>query len=496
MLEKNVHQKKEALVYTDGENRLAGYSYREICEEIQKTALQFTDRQPFDRILLNLPSGPSLAFSFFGAIYAGMIPVPVSPRLTAEEVEFIINDCKPAQILTADTIAVNTSTKNETRQSGMHIEHKTRGEDPAFLIYTSGTSGYPKGVLHAQRSILGRIPMKKGWTGLCSSDRLFHTGELNWTYTLGVGLMDTWAASATAILYGGPREKEWFKYILHACENESVTILASVPGIYRKLIAEFQKDPKNRARLHCLRHGLSAGEALSPGLLKSWQDSTGTNLYEALGMSEISTYISTGPGMQIKPGSPGKPQEGRKITLLDPDTKKPALFGLIAVDRNDPGLMLGYWNRPEEEKEVMYGQWFAGGDLAAIDSDGYIHYRGRNNELLNAGGYRVSPLEIENVLHQHSAVEDVAVKEVEIKSDVKIITAFITVDSTYREKHKSTVYTQDAEKAMASKLEKELIAYCHKHLADYKCPRKIIFRKIPRTQSGKLRRKELPDRLV
>src|SRR5512134_2390453 len=146
---------------------------------------------------------------------------------------------------------------------------------------------------------------------------------------------------------------------------------------------------------------------------RAWRAATGTDLYEALGMSEISTYISTGPGMTIKPGSPGKPQPGRRVAILPmesedetaPEAKAcqplpPGEVGLLAVHRSDPGLMLGYWRRPEEEAIVYRGEWFCGGDLAHIDDDGYVWFHGRNDDILNPMGYRLSPLEIEATLER------------------------------------------------------------------------------------------------
>jgi acyl-coenzyme A synthetase/AMP-(fatty) acid ligase len=142
-----------------------------------------------------------------------------------------------------------------------------------------------------------------------------------------------------------------------------------------------------------LRHGLTAGEALPPAVLEAWRAATGTELYEALGMSEISTYVSTGPGMAIKPGSPGKPQAGRRVAILatDEDAPRelpPGKTGLLAVHRSDPGLMLGYWRRPEEEALVYRGEWFCGGDLAHMDEDGYVWFHGRHDDILNPMGYR------------------------------------------------------------------------------------------------------------
>ena len=136
-----------------------------------------------------------------------------------------------------------------------------------------------------------------------------------------------------------------------------------------------------------------------------------------------------GPGEPIRPGSPGRPQRGRRVAILPveggTDPLPPGEVGLLAVHRSDPGLMLGYWNRPDEEAAAFRGEWFLGGDLAEFDADGFVWHRGRNNDIMNAFGYRVSPLEVEKVLAAHPDVADVAVAERKVSEDVSVIAAFV-----------------------------------------------------------------------
>ena len=209
-----------------------------------------------------------------------------------------------------------------------------------------------------------------------------------------------------------------------------------------------------------------------------WRERTGLELYEALGMSEISTYISTCPEVPRKPGTAGKAQRGRRIAILpveDGETPLPAgEEGLIAVHRSDPGLMLGYWNRPDEEAEVYRGEWFLGGDLGVMDDDGYVTHRGRANDIMKALGYRVAPQEVEAAIAQCPGVAEVACAEVRVRADVSVIGAFVV-------------------KKPGAALDAETVkAFAAEHLAAYKCPKEIFFiDTLPRTANGKVKRNVL-----
>ncbi|KTS53318.1 AMP-dependent synthetase [Methylobacterium indicum] len=348
----------------------------------------------------------------------------------------------------------------------------TAADDPAVMVYTSGTTSRPKGVLHAHRTIWGRRPMHDFWLGLREDDVVLHAGTMNWTYTLGVGIQDPWARGATTVLYNGKRDPALWPALI---ARHRATLFAAVPSLYRQILKYADLSAHD---LSSLRHGITAGEALSPRLLAEWQAATGTPLYEALGMSEISTYVSTSPRTPIKPGSPGKPQPGRRVAILPPEGAPeplpPGEIGLLAIHRSDPALMLGYWNRPEEEAAVMRGEWFAGGDLASLDAEGYVWFEGRNDDIMNAFGYRVSPNEVESVLIAHPDVQEVAVTELPVRDGVRVIAAFV-------------VPKQGAEPARDA-----LLAWCGERLAAYKCPREVVFLEtLPRTPNGKVQRKRL-----
>jgi acyl-coenzyme A synthetase/AMP-(fatty) acid ligase len=442
--------------------------------------------KPGDRVMIRMGNEADYVLVYFGALAAGLVALPSSPQLTEGEATFLMENSGAAAIVVGSgcTVAPGALGKRVLLDGAAIARMKagqpqqdyadTAADDPAMLIYTSGTTSRPKGVLHAHRAVFGRRPMLDHWLGLTESDVMLHAGTMNWTYTLGVGLSDPWSVGATAVLYNGPRDPAvWPRLIA----QYRATLFAAVPTLYRQILKYGDLDAHD---LSSLRHGCTAGEPLPVELLEAWTRLTGKPLYEALGMSEISTYISSGPSIPVRPGSPGRPQPGRRVAILpvegEPVPLPPGETGLLAVHRSEPALMLGYWNRPEEEAEVLRGDWFVGGDLARLDEDGYLWFEGRNNDLMKAMGYRVSPNEVEAVLSTHPAVAEVGVAELPVRADVSVICGFV-------------VLQPDAEPDAEA-----LLAWCGERLAAYKRPREIRFLEaLPRTANGKVQRKRLAE---
>lgn len=439
--------------------------------------------QPGARILIRLDNTSAYALLFFGAIAAGFVPLPTSTQLTAREVDFMLRNSGAEAIALADDLAISAipagvrvlSADDVARmlREAPRVDYaETAPDDPAFLIYTSGTTASPKGVLHAHRSAFGRRPMYQGWYGIGSDDRMLHAGAFNWTFTLGTGLTDPWANGATSIIYTGEKDPALWPRLIR---QTGATLFAGVPGLYRQILKYGQPS---RSDLGALRHGLMAGESPPPGLFEEWEERTGRPLYEALGMSEISTYVSSGPFVPRRPGAVGKAQPGRRLAVLPLDggaePLPPGEEGLLAVHRSDPGLMLGYWDRPEEEREVLRGEWFVGGDIATSDADGYVFHHGRANDLMKALGYRVSPLEVEAALSEHPSIAEVACTEARVRADVSVIAAFIVL--------------QPGAQPDSAEIER----FAAERLAGYKRPRAIVFvDKLPRTPNGKIMRAAL-----
>jgi acetyl-CoA synthetase len=351
--------------------------------------------------------------------------------------------------------------------------HKTQSHDPAYLVYTSGTTGYPKGVLHAHRAMVGREPAAQYWFDFAEDghDRIVHSGKFNWTYVLGSGLMDPLYRGKTVIVHEGKNDAAgWIRLIA----KHSATIFIGVPTIYRQII---QKTQFTGADVPTLRHCMSAGEHLSDEMLGLWKDRFGVEIYEAVGMSEVSYYLSENKFRPIRPGSAGFPQPGHDVRLLDPETLREVEAGeegMICLPADDPGLFMRYWNLPEETGKAFKERWFLTGDYARFDDDGYIWFLGRRDDIINSFGYRVSPHEIERVMKTHPAVADCAATGEELAADKVLVVAYVML-------HPGSSVTAD-----------ELAAFGREHLAGYKAP-KIVYlaADFPRTKNGKIIRKQL-----
>jgi len=456
-----------------------------------------------DRVLIRLPNSLDYPTAFLGAMKRGAISVPTSTLLTPDEVVYLAKD-SGAKVLVTDKAAWKDLREGLSGLSGLthvllcgegeclpaagmqvldmanslkNIEqwqapHQTKPEDPAYLVYTSGTTGYPKGVLHAHRSMIGREPASKYWFDFSpTGDRIMHSGKFNWTYVLGTGLMDPLYQGKTVIVHEGKNDANTWPRLI---QKHQATIFIGVPTIYRQIL---QKTEFVQKDLPSLRYCMSAGEHLSDEVLTQWNERFGIDIYEAVGMSEFSYYLCETKSRPIRPGSAGFPQPGHEIALLDPETLTPVAQGeegVICVPDNDPGLFLNYWNQPEETAKYKHDGWFITGDFARMDEDGYIWFLGRKDDIIKSFGYRVSPYEIERVMKSHPDVADCASVGETIEKDKVLVVAYVIL--------------QAGSKASAD----DLLAYAKKHLAAYKSPKVIyITEQFPRTKNGKILRRDV-----
>ncbi|SPH17809.1 Long-chain-fatty-acid--CoA ligase [Defluviimonas aquaemixtae] len=428
---------------------------------------------PGDRVMLRLGNGVVFPLAFLGAVAAGLVPVPTAAGLTAGEVNRLCTVVQPRLIVADEGVALPDtppcpvlSAADLSAFEALQPADWAMGDPDrlGYVVFTSGTSGRPRAVAHAHRAVWARRMMGPGWTGIAGTDRLLHAGALNWTYTLGTGLFDPWAAGATALVATDGVAPEQLPLLARRFD---ATIFAAVPGIYRRILKHGRKIALPR-----LRHGLSAGEKLPPATREAWRAATGTDLHEAMGMSECSTFLSSSPGRPAPEGATGYPQPGRRVAVLGPDGApvQRGTPGILAVHRSDPGLFLGRLDG--DAILAPEGEWFQTGDMVVMAEGGAIASLGRADDMINAGGFRVSPAEIEAALNAHPEVGASAAVELPVRADASVIAAF---------------YTGGANEAA-------LQAHAAACLARYKQPRMYIRRdELPVTANGKLNRRALRE---
>jgi acetyl-CoA synthetase len=499
-----------AMIVEDDARGTSEITFTELARKTDQFAqlLRNLDVKVGDRVLIRLPNSLDYPIAFLGAMKMGAIAVPTSTLLTAEEVAYLAKDSGATVLVSDHTAWQNMEEKivenlsdtpnlshillSQTASVPAHgclnvlsLEkslnaiiacdkaYQSRADEPAYLVYTSGTTGYPKGVLHAHRALLGRQPAAQYWFKYSTDvqDRIMHSGKFNWTYVLGSGLMDPLYLGKTVIVHEGKNDAQvWLDLI----QKHKATIFIGVPTIYRQIL---QKTTATQAEIPSLRHYMSAGEHLSDEVLSQWHDRFGVDIYEAVGMSEFSYYLSQSQYRAIRPGSAGFPQPGHNIKLLDPETLQEVPMGaegMICVPDTDPGLFLSYWNLPDETEKYKHDNYFFTGDYAKYDADGYIWFLGRKDDIIKSFGYRVSPYEIERVYKGHPDVADCAAVAEELEKDKVLVVLYVIL------------------KPVATASADDLVAFGKQHLAAYKAPKTVyLAHDFPRTKNGKILRKDI-----
>ncbi|MEE9441026.1 MAG: acyl-CoA synthetase [Candidatus Thermoplasmatota archaeon] len=454
-----------------------------------------------DRFLIRLPNLPEFQISFIGGTKIGAVPIPSSVMFRAHEIEYRINDSSSKAVITTqkyvdevnkikdkcptlkniiivdDAYGDQLSYDELMKNSSQNLEiEPTKKDDMAFFCYTSGTTGEPKGAVHLHRWVPGNDPSLLFWQQGEENDIIAHTGDLNWIFPLGNGFLYPWRWGISTFVYDGKFDaKHWFELL----EKYEITNLASVPTAYRIFVTV--KDAEKNYDLSNLKHCISAGEPLNPEVIKKWKRMFDLEIYDGIGMTEVMVYLSNIQGMKVKPGSCGRPQPGKICGIIDHDGKVQPIGepGVLAIKKTDPGLFKEYWNKPEKTIDSFKNDWFLTGDVLYQDEDGYFWFSGRDDDLIMASGYRISPFEVESTVISHPEVLEAAVVASPDEIRGVIVKAFVVL--------------HDKKKA-SERLVKDIQKHCKKVAAPYKYPREIEFvEDLPKTQSGKIKRKELRE---
>ncbi|MBL4646821.1 MAG: acyl-CoA synthetase [Rhizobiales bacterium] len=387
------------------------------------TGLQSAGFKMGDRILLRMGNSVWFPVMFFACLAGGFVPVPTSDKLAPDVLEHIARDCRPVAIahdgvtpLPVNQSGASIFGPNELdllMRSPLGLYARTLSYDPAYLIYTDGTTAPPRGVLHAHRALWGRLEMQKEWMDLKDGDRILHRGADDWSKAIGYGLMDPFCHGATCLLISTPELRSVFaKALPILAELTGATIIKATPDDYRIALAS---GGVSKQALPKVRHCLAGGSILPEEVAIEWYAAMGLPLLDGYELTEIACPVYSGKQCVDKPGTMGKPGSNRRFGVLAPDAGLKNLpvnkIGIMSVHRTDPALMLGYWNDATATKASVRGAWFLTGDLGRRDQDSYVQYEGRLESLLNLDGYRSNPEEIETVLRKLPGILDAAVAE-------------------------------------------------------------------------------------
>ncbi|MGH3086514.1 MAG: acyl-CoA synthetase [Rubrobacteraceae bacterium] len=349
----------------------------------------------------------------------------------------------------------------------------TSASDNAFMLYTSGTTKHPKGVLHDHGYTHAKRMQAKYWLDLQEGDRLWCTSGTGWAKSIWNVFLGPWSMGAELFFHeGGFDPAERLKLI----QDYEITVLCQAPTEYRLLAKTKELE---EADLSKIRHAVSAGEPLNPPVIERWKELHNITIYDGYGQTENTLLVGNYPGVEVRPGSMGKPSPGCEVKVIDMDANEcpPNEPGDIALDGRIPALFKEYWNQSDETEAVYRGGYYLTGDRAYRDEDGYLWFVGRSDDVILSAGYRIGPFEVESALIEHPAVVESAVVASPDEDRGSVVKAFVVLGKDH---------------SPSDELVKELQDFCKRQTAPYKYPRKIEFvGELPKTTSGKIRRVEL-----
>jgi benzoate-CoA ligase family protein len=438
--------------------------------------------------------------SFFGIVKAGGVAVSINTMVTPRECDYILRDCRArvlivheslqpaiegirdAQPFLEHVVVVGQSARGSDLAYSELIGDQatdlraaaTHRDDPCMLNYSSGTTGEPKGIPHAQKDLpLSAQLYAVDAIGLREDDRTFSVAKLFFTYGSGGNLIWPWYAGASIIL--SPAPSRIATNLLEAVDRFKPTVFNGVPTSYASMMA-VDRFAENHD-LSSIRMCISAGESLPVAVWHDWKKRTGHEIVEGIGTTENLALYLTNRLDDTRPGSTGKPVNGYEIKIVDDDGHRVASGETGNLIVKGETAALNYVHQYGKSRRTFLGEWLATGDRFYVDGDGYYWYVGRSDDMLKVGGIWVSPLEIENTLTGHEAVRESAVIGHPDQSDLIKPKAFVVLQSGH---------------SPSEEMARALIAYCARELAAFKRPRWIEFvDELPRTSTGKIQRSKL-----
>ena len=471
-------------------------TYQQLAERVNRCGnlLQSLASEPGGRILVVVKDCPEFFYVFWGAIKAGLVPVPLNTLLRADDYRFMIedSDCTgliyspeyqseiaPALAASSHHPAFVLCTEGPSGMSGLLEDYSAVFEaapatpdSECFWLYSSGSTGRPKGAVHRHRDIAATcVHYAVDTLGMVQDDICFSVAKLFFAYGLGNGMTFPLWVGGTAVLSGKrPTPDMSFQII----EEYRPTIYFGVPTLYAAQLRALDEEERDFSSIRCC---VSAGEALPADIFRRWHEKTGTLILDGIGSTEALHIFISNTLTDYRPGTSGKPVPGYRLKILNDDNE--------SVPTGEAGRLLiqgdstssHYWNNPQKTSETMVDGWLNTGDTYFEDPDGYFVYCGRSDDMLKVGGIWCSPVEIESRLIEHPKVLEAAIVGRPDTDELIKPEAFVVLNNA-----------QDASEVLAD----DLLKHCQDGLARYKYPRWFNFvDELPKTATGKIQRFKL-----
>jgi benzoate-CoA ligase len=496
LLDRNLEAGRgEKVAILCGDERI---TYRELLRRVNRfgSALRARGLRREERVVLVLNDSPAFPTAFYGAARIGCVPVPANPLLKWEDQRYFIADSyaravvcdqehyekvqraldgypERVEVIVANGSAPGATSLDDLLRSGQDelSPADTHRDDAAFFLYSSGSTGNPKGVVHLQHDIPYTCETyAKHVLRITERDVTFSSSKLFHAYGFGNNMSFPYWAGATTVLYPGRPAPQ---VVLETIQRYRPTIFFCVPTLYNAIL---NFPDCRKYDLSSVKSCVSAAEALPPEIWRRWKETFGLVILDGIGTTEMLHIFMSNTAEAIKPGSSGKPVPGYEVKILDDDGQpvKRGQAGHLLV-RGDSAAAY-YWHFHEKSKATMAGDWMRTGDWYRLDEDGFAWYEGRSDDMMKVGGLWVSPIEVENVLIEHAAVVEAAVVGVPVEG-LNRMKAYVIL----REGHTGSA-------ALVEALQK----WCKERLARYEYPQIIEFvPDLPKTITGKIQRFKL-----
>ncbi len=500
LVDRNVREGRGAKVaFVDPARRI---TYAELAEDVARVGpmLARLGLQREDRFAMIMQDTVDFPVLFFGAIRAGIIPIPLNTLLPVEQFHYILQDSRakalfvsPPHLEAAQAASVGLSTLKSLVVVGDGLPHRqnfgkllraetpaapaeTTSDEVAFWLYSSGSTGMPKGVRHIHTSLMQTAKLYgRGVLGITSDDVCFSAGKLFHAYGLGNGMSFPLSVGASTVLLP---DRPTPPAIFAVLKREQPTLFFGAPTLYAQILADANCTPENGSER--LRWCVSAAEALPERVGAEWKKRFGVDILDGIGSTEmLHIFISNQPG-KLRYGTSGVPVPGYEARIVDEkgaDVPDGELGELIV---RGPTAAEGYWNQREKTRRTFEGEWTRTGDIYTRDNDGMYRYCGRNDDMFKVSGLWVSPFDVESALMTHPSVLEAAVVAKKDSDGLLRPKAFITL--------------KDDVKAEAEPLRESLKEHVKQQIGMWKYPRWIeVVDSLPKTATGKIQRFKLRE---